>query len=72
MEGGEFPELGPQAASLSAAPLLEKRNAQLLRIYGEISGDAGTREDDDALGQDFEHAVVALEGSGLAVAPSPA
>src|SRR5208337_1018034 len=37
-------------------------------LVGEIAGDAGAWEDDDAGWQDFEHAVVALERRRLAVA----
>ena len=47
--------------------MIENRNAEALRFVGEIAGDAGAGEDDDARGHDLEHAVVALEGSGLAV-----
>lgn len=36
-------------------------DTELLRFVGKIAGDAGAGEDDDACGQDVEHAVVALE-----------
>jgi hypothetical protein len=44
------------------------RDAELLRLVGEIGRDPGAREDDRADGQRFEEAIVALEGSGAAVA----
>jgi len=47
--------------------MIENGNAEALGLVGEIAGDAGAREDDDAGGHDLEHAVVALEGRGLAV-----
>ena len=43
-----------------AAPVIEHRNAKLLGLVGEIAGDAGARENDDAFGDDVEHRIVAL------------
>ena len=48
--------------------MIENRDAELLRLVGEVGGDAGAGENDNARGQDFEDAVVALEGRRLAVA----
>ena len=47
--------------------MIENGNAEALGLVGEIAGDAGAGEDDDADGHDLEHAVVALEGRRLAV-----
>src|SRR6202012_4882197 len=44
------------------------RYAEFLGLVGEIGGEAGAREDDDADRQRLEQAVVAFEGSGTAVA----
>ena len=46
----------------------QHRNPELLRLVGQIGGDARAREDDDADRQRLEQPVVALEGSGIAVA----
>jgi hypothetical protein len=51
----------------AALPVIENGNAKAFRFVGEIAGDAGAGEDDDAGGHDLEHAVVALERSRLAV-----
>ena len=60
-------ELRKAALLRAALAMIKNRNAKALRLVGEIAGDAGAREDDDASGHDLQHAVVALEGSGLAV-----
>ena len=59
-----------KAAALAAAFRAEApdRNAHLAGLVGEVGGDAGAGEDDDADRQRFEHPVVALEGRGVAVA----
>src|ERR1700751_3883467 len=44
------------------------RYAEFLRLVGQIGGDAGTWEGDDADRQRLEQPVVALEGSSTAVA----
>jgi hypothetical protein len=53
--------------SRAALPVIEHWDAKLPGLIGEIAGDAGAGEDDDACRHDVEHAVVALEGRGLAV-----
>ena len=52
----------------AALAVIENGNAELLGLVGEVAGNAGAGEDDDAHRHEFEHAVVALEGCGLAVA----
>jgi hypothetical protein len=56
-----------KAALLRAVPMIENGNAEALGLLGEIAGDGGAEEDDDACGHDIEHVVVALERSRLAV-----
>ena len=51
----------------AALPMIENGDAEALGLVGEIAGDAGAREDDDACGQDVENAVVPFGGRGLAV-----
>jgi len=46
------------------------RDAHLAGLVGEVGGDAGAGEDDDADRQGLQHLVVALEGRGVAV-PRP-
>src|SRR5208337_1763967 len=53
--------------SRAALPMIENRNAEALRLVGEIAGDAGAGEDDDARGHDLKHVIVAFERRGLAV-----
>ena len=47
--------------------MIENRNAEAFGLVGEVAGDAGTGKDDDSGGHDLDHAVVVLEGRGLAV-----
>ena len=75
--------MGSRRLRRSAQPIEEKRrlraalavieywDAEVLGLVGEIAGDTGAGEDDDAYGHDVEHAVVAFEGSGLAACVSP-
>ena len=53
-----------KAALGAAPPVIGDGDAELPGFVGEIAGDAGAWENDDADGQDVEHAVVALEGCG--------
>ena len=47
--------------------MIEERDAQAFRLVGEIVGDAGAGEDDEADGQRFEQRVVTFERGGFAV-----
>src|SRR6266436_59951 len=54
----------------SSAALVElpDRNADLLRLVGEVRRDSGAGKYDDADRQDFEHLIVALERRCLGIA----
>ena len=54
------------ARSLGSGDALD-RDTELARLVDQIVRDAGTRERDDALGEEIEQLVIAPEGSGPAV-----
>src|SRR5713226_4002846 len=47
---------------------LPNRNAELLRLVGQVGRDARARKHDQPDRQDGEHLIVALEGGGLGMA----
>jgi hypothetical protein len=55
----------PSPTSVLASP---DRDAELAGLVGEVVLNAATGKDDYTDGQDVEHAVVALKGSGVGVA----
>jgi hypothetical protein len=47
--------------------VIEQPNAEALGLVGEVVGDAGAGEDDEADGKRIEEVVIALKGRGLGV-----